>query len=126
MPKKILVADDELDIRNLTKMLLEKNGYQVSLAANGVEALRKAENELPDLIFLDVVMPAKSGWEVCKILKDQEKTKHIPIVMFSVLPVAIGDASSRKYAEEAGSNDSLPKPFNVNELLTKVKKYVEQ
>jgi CheY-like chemotaxis protein len=124
--KKILVVDDELDIRNLAKMILEKNGYQVSLATNGVEAIRKAETELPDLILLDVVMPAKSGWSVCKILKSQEKTKHIPIVIFTVLSAAIGNDSSRKYAEEAGADDYLPKPFNKGELLTKVEKYIEQ
>jgi CheY-like chemotaxis protein len=125
LPKKILVADDELDIRNLVKKILEKNGYQVSLATNGVEALQKAETELPDLILLDVVMP-KNGWDVCKTLKSQEKTKHIPIIIFTVLSVAIGDDSSWTYAEEAGANDYIPKPFNKEELLTKVKKYIEQ
>lgn len=125
MPEKILVADDELDIRNLAKMILEKNGYQVSLAANGVEALQKAERELPDLIILDVVMPAKSGWNVCKILKSQEKTKHIPIIIFTVLSVTLGDESSKKYAEEAGADGYLPKPFNTNELLTITKKHLE-
>jgi DNA-binding response OmpR family regulator len=126
LPKKILVVDDELDIRNLVKKILEKNGYQVSLATNGVEALRKAENELPDLILLDVVMPAKNGWQVCKTLKSQEKTRHIPIIIFTVLSLAIGDESSRRYAEEAGADDYVPKPFNKEELLTKVKKYIEQ
>ena len=124
MPKKILVADDELDSRNLAKMILENNGYQVSLAANGVEALQMAENELPDLILLDVVMPAKSGWTVCKTLKSQEKTKHIPIVIFTVLSVAIEDAKSRRYAEEAGADGYLPKPFDTDELLSEVKKYL--
>lgn len=67
MPHRILVADDETDIRNLTKIILEKNRCPVSLAANGVEALQKARSELPGLILLDVAMPAESGWEVCKI-----------------------------------------------------------
>lgn len=126
MVKKILVADDELDIRNLAKIILEKNGYQVSLAANGAEALQKAENELPDLILLDVVMPAKSGWEVCKTLKSQTKTKHIPIVIFTVLSTLLGDDVSRKHADEAGCDGYLAKPFNTNQLLTEVKKHLDQ
>ena len=123
--KKILVADDEVDLRNLAKIILEKNGYQVSLAANGVEALQKAKNELPDLIILDVVMPAKSGWEVCKILKSQDETKHIPVVISTVLSVAIGDESSRRHAQEAGADGYLPKPFNTNELLGVVKRRLD-
>jgi CheY-like chemotaxis protein len=124
MPQKILVADDELDIRNLVKIILEKNNYQVTVAANGVEALEKAESELPDLILLDVIMPAKSGWEVCKILKSKDETKHIPIVIFTVLSVMVGDKASMKYAEEAGADGYLPKPFNTSELLAQVKKYL--
>jgi CheY-like chemotaxis protein len=124
--KKILVADDELDTRNLVKIILEKNGYQVSLAANGAEALQKAENELPDLILLDVVMPARTGWEVCKTLKSQEKTKHIPVVIFSVLSKLLGDDVSRKHADESGCDGYLAKPFNTDQLLTEVKKYLDQ
>lgn len=126
MMKKILVADDELDIRNLAKIILEENGYQVSLAANGAEALQKAENELPDLILLDVVMPARTGWEVCKTLKSQEKTKHIPVVIFTVLSRLLGDDVSRKHAEESGCDGYLAKPFNTDQLLTEVKKYLDQ
>jgi two-component system alkaline phosphatase synthesis response regulator PhoP len=126
MPQKILVADDEVDIRNLVKIILEKNNYQVTVAANGVEALEKAENELPDLILLDVVMPAKTGWEVCKILKSNDKTKHIPIIIFTALSVMIGDKASRNYAEEAGADGYLPKPFNTEELLAQIKKHLNK
>jgi DNA-binding response OmpR family regulator len=124
--KKILVVEDELDIRNLVKMILEKNGYQVILARNGLEALREAIIELPDLILLDVVMPAKSGWEVCKILKSQDRTKHIPIIILTVLSLTLGDENSRRYAGEAGADGYVPKPFTANELLSEVKKYIEQ
>ena len=126
MVKKILVVDDELDIRNLAKIILEENGYQVSLAANGAEALQKAESELPDLILLDVVMPARTGWEVCKTLKSQEKTKHIPVVIFSVLSKLLGDDVSRKHADESGCDGYIAKPFNTNQLLTEVKKHLDQ
>lgn len=125
MSKKILVADDELDVRNLLKIILEKNGYDVSLASNGIEALRKAISELPDLILLDVVMDEKTGWEVCKILKSQERTKHIPIIILTILSVTLGDECSRRHAEEAGANSYLRKPFKEDEVLTEVKKYLE-
>jgi len=126
VPTRILVADDEPDIRNLVRMILEKNGYQVSLASNGVEALQKAETELPDLILLDVVMPAKSGWEACKTLKSQEKTKHIPVVIFSVLSTILGDDVSRKHADEYGCDGYLAKPFTPDGLLAEVKKHLDR
>jgi len=113
--KKILVADDELDIRNLTKIILEKNGYQVSLAANDAETLQKAENELPDLILLD----ASIGWEVCKTLRSQERTKHIPIVS-TALSIPL-DKNSKSYAQVDGH---IPKPFNTEELLSEVRKQI--
>jgi CheY-like chemotaxis protein len=108
------------------KKILEREGYDVSLASNGVEALRKAEAELPDLIFLDVVMPAKSGWEVCKTLKSQDKTKHIPVVIFTVLSKLLGNDVSRKHADESGCDGYIAKPFNTDQLLTEVKKYLDQ
>jgi twitching motility two-component system response regulator PilH len=124
LPHNILVADDELDIRNLIKIILEENGYRVSLASNGVEAVQKAENELPDLAILDVVMPAMTGWEVCTVLKSQEKTKHIPLVVCTVLSLAIGDDKSRRFAEDAGADGYLPKPFNADRLLSEVKRHL--
>jgi CheY-like chemotaxis protein len=124
LPEKILVADDELDIRHLSKIILEEEGYEVSLATNGVEAIEKVEGELPHLVFLDDVMPEMTGLEVCSILKSQEKTKHIPIVISSALSVAIGNGKSRMYADDAGANGYLAKPFNGNELLSEVKKYL--
>ena len=123
---RILVADDEPDIVNLAKVILEGEGYQVSVASNGVEALRKAEAELPDLILLDVIMPAKSGWEVCKTLKSQDKTKHIPVVIFTVLSKPLGDDVSRMRAEEAGCDGYLAKPFTPEGLLAEVKKHLDQ
>ena len=121
---KILVADEDLDFRNLLKIVLEKNGYQVSLAADGVEAVEKAEKELPDLILLDVVMPAKTGCEVCKILKSQDRTKHIPIIILTILSATL--ESGRTYLEEAGAEGYLQKPFNEDKLLAEVKKHLEQ
>ncbi|MFH0848034.1 MAG: response regulator [archaeon] len=124
MAAKILVADDEPDIANLARMILEKQGYSVLMASNGVEALQKAENTMPDLILLDVVMPAKTGWEVCKTLKAQDSTKSIRVVIFTVLAKFIGDENSKKYAEESGCDGYLSKPFTPRELITEVRKYI--
>ncbi len=122
MPHRVLVADDELDIRFLVKTILEKNGYEVLLARDGAEALQKARSEVPDLILLDVMMPERSGWEVCRILKSQDNTRHIPIVMFSALSVILDNHDVQQQAKEVGADDYLPKPFNATELINMVRK----
>lgn len=126
MPHKILVVDDEPDIQNLAKVILQKAGYQVSVASNGAEALRKAESQLPDLILLDVILPAKSGWEVCGALKSQDKTKHIRILMFTVLSQIIGDQRSRDQADMHGCDGYLAKPFTREGLLDVVKEQLHE
>lgn len=122
MPDRILVVDDELDILNLVKMILSRRGYRVVTASNGDEALRLAEAEVPDLILLDLVMPGKSGLEVCKILKTQTKTKATPIVMFT----ALGRDIDKKLTAEAGSDAHFTKPFTHEALLAEVKAHVEK
>ena len=113
--------DDEPDILNLTRMILTTPQYEVIAASNGDEGLRKADEEAPDLILLDLVMPGKSGLEVCKILKSQSKTKHIPIVMFT----ALGRDVDRSLAKEAGADAHFLKPFTAEALLTEVKHQLE-
>jgi DNA-binding response OmpR family regulator len=113
--KKILVADVELDTLNLIKIILEKDGYEVSTAATSVEGVLKAKSEQPDIILWD----AAFGWQVCKILKSQEETKHIPIVISTILPITL-DENSKKYAD-----GRLQKPFKANELLTEVEKHIK-
>jgi two-component system alkaline phosphatase synthesis response regulator PhoP len=122
MTDKILVVDDEPDILNLAKRILEGPVYQVITASDGDQALRTAETEVPDIILLDVVMPGKSGLEVCKILKSQAKTKHIPVVMFT----ALGRDIDRKLTAEAGSCGHFIKPFTSEALLTDVKTQLDQ
>ncbi len=122
MPDKILVVDDEPDILNLAKTILEKKGLQTITASSGEEALQKAEDEMPDLILLDVVMPGKSGLEVCKILKDQAKTKHIPVVMFT----ALGRDVDRKLGAECGADGHFTKPFTPEALITEVEQHLEK
>ena len=122
MPDKILIVDDESDILNLAKVILEKNGFRVVDASDGDEALVKAEAEMPDLVLLDVVMPGRSGLEICKILKTQVTTKHTPVVMFTVL----GRDVDRKLGTEAGADGQLTKPFTSDALLTEVKLHLDK
>ena len=112
--------DDEADTRNLAKMILEGEGYQVVVASDGEEALQKAGSEGPDLILLDVVMPGRSGLEVCKILKSQPKTKLVPVLMFTVL----GREADRKMSREAGADSHFVKPFTPEDLVAEVKKHL--
>jgi DNA-binding response OmpR family regulator len=114
------VADDEPDILNLAKLMLEKEGYLVSTASDGEETLQKAEAEMPDIILLDIVMPGKTGLEVCKILKAKHKTRNIPVVMFTVL----GQDVDRKLAREAGCDGYFAKPFTLESLLTEVRRTI--
>jgi DNA-binding response OmpR family regulator len=119
---RILVVDDEPDVLNLAAMVLEGQGYIVIKASNGDETLQKADTMMPDFILLDVVMPGKSGLEVCKILKSQAKTKHIPIVMFT----ALGRDIDRKLGAEVGADGHFTKPFTPESLLAEVKKHLDQ
>lgn len=131
MPDKILIVDDEPDIRGAAKMILEGEGFLVTIATNGDEGIQKAEKEIPDLVLLDLVMPGKSGLETCQILKSKPKIKHIPVVTFSVL----GRDVDRKLTQDAGADGHLVKPFTpdgitsvVNQQLDRVRpnKFYEQ
>jgi len=121
LPDRILVADDEPDLLNAAKIMLERGGYQVIEAKDGDEALEKVHSEWPDLIILDVVMPGKTGTEVCRILKDDPQTSSIPILMYTVL----GREADSKISEEAGADGHLIKPFTPEELVAIVKKHLE-
>jgi len=115
---KILVIDDEPDIRNLTKKTLEEDGYQVISASDGEEGLQMVADKMPDLILLDVVLPKKSGFEVCKILKKKTNTKHIPILIFTILDREI----DMKSAKECGAEYQVTKPFEHDTMLTEVRR----
>ncbi len=122
MPDRILVVDDEADILSFVKKVLEREGFHVITAGDGDEALRRAEAEIPDVVLLDVVMPGKSGLEVCRILKSQAKTKHTPIVMFT----SLGRDVDRKLAAEAGADGFFNKPCSSQDLTAQVKQYLEK
>ncbi|MEM2905266.1 MAG: response regulator [Candidatus Bathyarchaeia archaeon] len=122
MPDKILVVDDEPDILNLAKMILEGEGYEVAVASNGKEAVQKAESQEPDLILLDVVMPGRNGFEVCQALKAGTRTGLVPVVMFT----ALGRDVDRKLSAESGADGHLVKPFTPEGLLAEVQKQLQK
>jgi CheY-like chemotaxis protein len=121
LPDKILVADDEEDILNLVKIALEPEDYRVICVPSGEEALRLVDAEVPDLILLDVIMYRKTGLEVCKLLKSQAKTKHVPIVMISIL----GRDVDREMSADAGADGYVTKPFTSDTLLVEIKRCLE-
>ena len=113
---RILVVDDEEDIRRISMKILERAGHEVDTASDGEEGLIKATTLKPDLIVLDLMMPGMSGLEVCKLLKMRSDTKHIPIIILSALNREV----DRTYAKEAGANLYMTKPFLVDELLVAI------
>lgn len=109
---KILVVDDEADSLEIIRLILENEGYKVQTASDGQEALSKASQQKPDLIFLDVKMPELDGYEVCRRLKSLPETTMIPVIMHS----ASGSEQTRAQAREAGADDFMFKPFTIKKL----------
>ncbi|MDQ3098307.1 MAG: response regulator [bacterium] len=117
--KRVLVADDDTAILHVLTLMLEDAGYEVTSTVDG-ETVQKVLSELPDLILLDIWMSGVDGRDICKQLKSNKKTKHIPIIMISA------NKDTRDIAKEAGADDFIPKPFEMSDLLTIVKKYVNK
>jgi len=116
--KKILVVDDEPHlIRSLT-FILAKEGYELAVAANGEEALQKIAENKPDLIFLDIMMPKKNGYEVCEIIRRLPEFNDIYIIMLS----AKGWDNDRVKAANVGANEFMSKPFSPLEVIARVRK----
>ena len=115
MAEKILVVDDEWELRNLLTEFLTGDGYDVIQASNGEEALELAEKEEPQVILLDVKMPGIDGIEVCRRLKEEDKTRFIPIIMVT----ALEDRDLDAFVE--GADDFVTKPFSLVELSFRVR-----
>jgi DNA-binding response OmpR family regulator len=116
--KKILVVDDEPHlIRSLT-FILAKEGYEVSIASDGEEALKRIGENKPDLIFLDIMMPKKNGYEVCETIRSVPNLKDIYIIMLS----AKGWDIDRAKATNVGANEFMSKPFSPLEVVSRVRK----
>jgi len=113
--KKLLIIEDELDLIKGLKLNLSDEGYDVDWAVNGVDGLRKALEEAPDLIILDIMLPELDGLEVCRKLR--QKGIDIPIIMLT----AKGGEIDKVVGLEIGADDYLTKPFSVRELLARIK-----
>jgi cyclic di-GMP phosphodiesterase len=111
----VLVVDDDPAIRNLHTDLLSGAGYEVAVASDGDEALARVEARLPDLVLLDLDMPRVSGYEVCRRLKSDPRTRFIPVV---ILTGALAE-QARLQAWELGADDFLSKPFRTKQVLTR-------
>ncbi|MCX5715008.1 MAG: response regulator [Candidatus Omnitrophica bacterium] len=117
MAKKILLVDDEPHIITMLENRMKHAGYEVITASDGQEGLTKAQKEKPDLIILDLMLPKLDGYKVCRMLKFDEKYKHIPIIMFS----ARAQEGDKKMGEEVGADGYVIKPFEPQVLLGKIK-----
>lgn len=115
---KVLIADDDPAIQELIRLNLELQGYQVIIASNGVETVRKALSERPDLIILDILMPEMDGYEVMRLLKNSEETSAIPVIVLTAYASDTGALVS--WLE--GAEGYLAKPFNPDELLMLVER----
>ena len=115
--KTILVIEDEKDMAELVAFHLEKEGYLPLIANDGVSGLEQSQTSTPDLILLDLMLPGISGIDICKVLKGSEKTAAIPIIMLT----AKGEEIDRVVGFEVGADDYMVKPFNMRELLLRVR-----
>ena len=117
--KKIMIADDDSDILEVITLILEDKGFEVSTAING-EKLESMQESLPDLLLLDIWMSGRDGREICRQLKNQPATKHIPIIMLSA------NIDISKISAECGANDCIAKPFDIKDLLKVINKHIGQ
>jgi len=116
MAKKVLIADDEPNIVTSLEFLMTKSGYEVEVARNGEEALALVESFMPDLVLLDVMMPQRSGYDVCQKMRERAEWRHIKIVMLS----AKGREAEVSKGLSLGADAYVTKPFSNRELIAKV------
>lgn len=113
---RILVVDDEVDHSAMIGFNLERQGYNITMAEDGEDAIDKARDELPDLILLDWMLPGRSGLGVCRALRRERSTRQIPIIMLT----ARGEEADRVRGLENGADDYLIKPFSMAELSARI------
>ena len=117
MGKKILIADDEPNIVTALEFLLARGGYEVLIARDGDEALKALESARPDLVLLDIMMPVKSGYEICKRIRERPEWKHIKVVMLS----AKGRDAEVNKGMAVGADLYVTKPFSTRELMEQIR-----
>ncbi|UCF78500.1 MAG: response regulator [Candidatus Eiseniibacteriota bacterium] len=117
MAQRILVVEDDTNIRNVLRLQLEDAGYEITAVEDGIKALEQVERETPDLILLDIMMPKMDGYEVCRRLRRDFHTSRVPIIMLTA-KTTLGE---KVEGFEHGANDYLTKPYRLEELLARVK-----
>ncbi|MBO7190609.1 MAG: response regulator [Elusimicrobiaceae bacterium] len=118
--KKIVMIEDSKVLGTALAGALKVEGIEVHWAKNGVEGVSAAKQIKPDLILLDLMLPKLSGFDVCKLLKTDNATWRIPVVIMSTL----SDPESRDRAKEAGADFFIPKPYDLEDTLNEIKKYL--
>ena len=119
--KKILIVDDEQDIVESLKFVLESSGFTCYTAFNGEDGLKLAKELVPDLIILDVMMPKINGYKISRLLKYDAKYKNIPILMVT----ARSQEEDKLIGEETGADEYITKPFELDEVVKKVDQYLK-
>jgi len=120
--KKILIVDDEVDLVETIRFLLEMEGYRVLVSGDGEDALHQARKENPHLIILDIMLPKLDGYKVCRQLKSDERYKKIPILMLT----ARAQQKDRIVGTEAGADEYITKPFDLAAFIEKIKTYLRK
>lgn len=120
MKKKILVIDDEADVAVELSQILGESGYDVVAATNGQEGIKRAIQERPDVILLDITMPKMSGYDVLRILKTTAEASHIPVIMVT----AKGETESILRTQNLQASDYIMKPFVLEDLLRSIKRRI--
>jgi chemosensory pili system protein ChpA (sensor histidine kinase/response regulator) len=118
----VLVVDDSITVRKVTQRLLQREGYRVALASDGLNALEKLAEEVPSVVLSDIEMPRMDGFDLARNIRNDARTRHLPIVMITS---RIAE-KHREHAEALGVNHYLGKPFSEEELLSLVKRYCAQ
>ena len=122
MPKHVLVVEDEPDTAELIELHLKNDGYRVTVAGDGDQALKKVHKHMPDLVILDLMIPEITGVEVCKFIRKDPATKSIPIIMCTAKTGEI----DKILGLELGADDYVTKPFSPRELLLRVKNLIKR
>lgn len=122
MSKRIMVVDDEPDLRRLLAHHLQRDGFEAICVSNGTEALRQIAGQTISLLILDLMMPGESGFEVCKKIRGRPETAILPIIMLT----ARDEESDKVVGLELGADDYMTKPFSPRELIARVKSLLRQ
>ena len=120
--KVIMVVDDSQTVRNIMALILNRAGYRSVRVASAMEALHTLTELIPDLIFLDVTLPGMDGLDICKIIKENPRTKQVPVVMLS----GNGEVFDKVMGRLAGASDYITKPFEPESIINCIKSFCEQ